>query len=66
LAAGLLQQDFLHVVSNGLYLARVGAGADNKVVSKRSAAFVHFQDDYIFTLFAFNGPHRLCNLLPGL
>ena len=59
-------QVFLHVIGNRLYLARVGAGADDKIVSKRSAALVHFKDDDVLTLFAFNGLHCLCNLLPGL
>jgi hypothetical protein len=59
-------QGFLHVIGNRLYLARVGAGAYDKIVSKSSAALVHFKDDDIFTLFAFNGLHRLCDVLPGL
>ena len=45
----------MHVVSNGLYLARIGAGAYDKIVCKRSTALVHFKDDYVLTLFAFNG-----------
>ena len=59
-------QVFLHVIGNRLYLARVGAGADDKIISKRSAALIHFKDDNVFTLLALNGLHRLCNLLPGL
>src|SRR5437868_1835791 len=42
---------FLHIVGDCLYLARVGAGADDKIVGKRSAALVHFKDDDILTLF---------------
>lgn len=56
----------LHVISNRLYLARVGAGTDDKIISECSTAFVHLQDDDIVTLFAFNGPNRLRNLLPGV
>ncbi len=59
-------QVFLHVIRNGLQLARVGAGTHYKIISKRSAVLVHLQNDDVFTLLALNGLDRACNLLPGI
>src|SRR5579859_1469233 len=56
----------LHFIGDGLYLAWVGAGAEDKVISKSAARAVHLQNGYVFTFFAFNGLDRERNLLPDL
>src|SRR5205807_5905634 len=55
-----------HFIGNGLDLARVGPGANNKIVGERSGAPVHLQNGQLFTFFIFHCPHRLGHLLLGL
>ena len=65
-ALAYLFQLLLDVICNGLELPGVRAGANNKIVSKRSAVPVHFQNDNVFALLGFNGFYRTRNLLSGL
>src|SRR5437762_3854891 len=63
-AIACLRELLLHIIRYGLDLARIGSGANNKIIGKCTTVPVHLQNNDVFALFTFNGLDRACHLLP--